>query len=198
MQSAVPVMTIGAVAGPSNVNGATVTKSNDTLTLVLHPADATNPGIVTAGTQTFGGDKTFAGNTTMNGTLQLNSVANNTTADSVLVSNNGVVEKRKVSNSVFGTSIQNINGNRDTAQTFAFKNSGTNLTVSTNGTDSVFLNVPDAGTSARGVVTTGSQTFGGNKSFQDSVNAQKTILVGSTGNANSTVQVSGSLSMTVS
>jgi len=116
----------------------------------------------------------------------------------VLVSKNGVVEKRKVGNSVFGTSIQNINGNRDTAQTFAFKNSGTNLTVSTNGTDSVFLNVPDAGTSARGVVTTGSQTFGGNKAFQDSVNAQKTILVGSTGNANSTVQVSGSLSMTVS
>src|SRR5437868_2629045 len=122
IQNAVQVMTIGAVASSSNVNAATVTKSNDTLTLVLHPADATNPGIVTTGTQTFGGNKTFAGNTTMNGTVTLNSVATNTTADSVLVSNNGVVEKRKVSNSVFGTSIQNINGNRDTAQRLAFRN----------------------------------------------------------------------------
>jgi len=197
IQTAVQVMTIGSVASSSNVNGASVTKSNDTLTLVLHPADATNPGIVTDGTQTFGGDKTFAGNTTMNGALQLNSVATNTTADSVLVSNNGLVEKRKVSSSVFSTSIQNINGNRDTAQTFAFKNSGTDLTVSTNGADSVFLNVPDAATGARGVVTTTSQTFGGNKTFQDSVNASKTMLVGTTGNANSTVQVSGSLSMAV-
>jgi len=53
------------------------------------------------------------------------------------------------------------------------------------------------GTGARGVVTTATQTFGGNKAFQDSVNARKTILVGATGNANSTVQVSGSLSMAV-
>lgn len=197
IQSAVQVMTIGAVASSPDINGATVTKSNDTLTLVLHPADATHPGIVTTGTQTFGGDKTFAGNTTMNGTVTLNSVANNTTADSVLVMNNGVVEKRKVGSSVFNSAIQNINGNRDTTQTFAFKNSGTDLTVSTNGADSVFLNVPDASTTARGVVTTATQTFGGNKNFQDSVNAQKAILVGATGNANSTVQVSGSLSMAV-
>ncbi len=69
--------------------------------------------------------------------------------------------------------------------------------MSTNGTDSIFLNVPNAGTANRGVVTTSSQTFGGNKSFQDSVAAAKTMLVGSTGNANSTVQVSGSLSMTI-
>ena len=72
---------------------------------------------------------------------------------------------------------------------------GSDLTVSTNSTDSVFLNVPDAGTAARGVVTTGTQTFGGNKAFQDSVNAAKAVLVGTSGNANSTVQVAGSLSL---
>lgn len=197
IQSAVQTMTIGAVANTSNANGASVTKSNDTLTLVLHPADATNPGIVTAGTQTFGGDKTFAGNTTMNGTLTLNSVANNTSSDSVLVLNNGVVQKRQVSASAFGSAIRNINGNRDTAQTIAFRNSGTDLTVSTNGADSIFLNVPDASTTNRGVVTTSSQTFAGNKSFQDSVSASKTILVGNTGSANSTMQISGSLSMSI-
>ena len=197
IQSAVQTMTIGAVANTSNVNGASVTKSNDTLTLVLHPADATNPGIVTAGTQTFGGDKTFAGNTTVNGSLTLNSVANNTSSDSVLVVNNGVVEKRQVSSSAFGNAIRNINGNRDTAQNISFRNTGTDLTVSTNGTDSIFLNVPDAGTNNRGVVTTASQTFAGNKSFQDSVSAAKTMIVGNTGSANSTMQVSGSLAMTI-
>jgi hypothetical protein len=107
------------------------------------------------------------------------------------------VEKRKVSASTFGTAITNINGNRDSAQNISFRNSGTDLTVSTNGTDSIFLNVPNAGTSNRGVVTTASQTFAGNKAFQDSVAAAKTMLIGGTGNANSTVQVSGSLAMTI-
>lgn len=197
IQSAVQTITIGAVASTPDVNGASIVIDSTSRTIVLHPADATNPGIVTAGTQTFGGDKTFAGNTTVNGNLTLNSVANNTSSDSVLVLNNGVVEKRAVSASAFGNAIRNINGNVDTTQTFAFRNTGTDLTVSTNGTDSVFLNVPDAATGSRGVVSTASQTFAGNKSFQDSVAAAKTMLVGSTGSANSTVQVSGSLSMTI-
>ena len=197
IQSAVQVLTIGTVASTANAYGASVTKTNDTLTLILHPADATHPGIVTAGTQTFGGDKTFAGNTTVNGSLTLNSVANNTTADSVLVISNGVVQKRQVSDAAFGNAIRSINGNRDTAQTFSFVNTGTDLTVSTNGTNQINLNVPDAGTSARGVVTTATQTFAGNKAFQDSVNAAKTMMVGAGGNANSTVQVSGSLSLAI-
>jgi len=197
IQSAVQTVAIGAVASSSNVNGASIVADSTSRTIILHPADVENPGIVTAGTQTFGGNKTFAGNTTVEGSLTLNTLANNTSADSVLVVNNGVVQKRKVSSSTFGTSIASINGNRDTAQIFAFKNSGTDLTVSTNGSDSVFLNVPDAGVSSRGVVTAASQTFGGNKSFQDSVSVAKTLLAGAAGDANSTLQVSGSVSMSI-
>lgn len=191
IQSAVQTIAIGAVATTGNTNGAHIDSTGTTRTIILHPADATNPGIVTAGTQTFGGDKTF------NGAVTLNSVANNSSADSVLVINNGVIEKRQVSASAFGNAIRSINGNRDTAQVFAFRNSGADLTVSANSADSVFLNVPDAGTAARGVVTTAAQTFGGNKKFQDSVNAAKAILVGTSGSANSTVQVAGSLSMAI-
>jgi len=191
IQSAIQTITIGAVATTGNANGAHIDSTGTTRTIVLHPADATNPGIVTTGTQTFGGDKTF------NGSVTLKSVANNSSADSVLVINNGVIEKRQVSSSAFGNAIRNINGNRDTAQVFSFRNSGSDLTVSTNGTDSVLLNVPDAATGARGVVTTGTQTFAGTKNFQDSVNAAKTILVGTAGSANSTVQVAGSLSMAI-
>lgn len=197
IQSALQSVVIGAVASSSDVNGATVTKTGTTSTITLHPADATNPGIVTAGTQTFGGDKTFQGNTTVNGSLTLNGLANNTGADSVLVINNGVIEKRQVSSSAFGNAIRSINGNRDTVQTIAFTTAGTDLTISTANNNTINLNVPDAGTAARGVVTTAAQSFAGTKSFQDSVKASKTIIVGSSGNANSTMQVDGSVSMAI-
>jgi hypothetical protein len=197
IQNGVQTIAIGAVGSTPNAFGATIVSDTTSRTIVLEPADATHPGIVTAGAQTFGGDKTFAGNTTLNGTLTLNSVANNTTSDSVLVFNNGVVQKRTVSAAAFGNAIHSINNNRDTAQVFAFKNSGTDLSVSTNGADSVFLNVPSASTTARGVVTTASQIFAGNKNFQDSVTAQKAILVGANGDANSTVQVDGSLALAI-
>jgi len=191
IQSAVQTITIGAVATTSDVNGATIVTDSTSRQIILHPADATNPGIVTAGTQTFGGNKTFKG------TLTLDSVANNSSVDSVLVISNGLVQKRQVSAAAFGNAIRSINGNRDTAQVFSFKNTGTDLTVSTNNADSVFLNVPDAGTTARGVVTTATQTFAGTKNFQDSVTAAKSVLVGSTGSANSTVQVAGSMALAI-
>jgi hypothetical protein len=191
IQSGIQTITIGAVASTPNVNGASISSDSTSRTIVLHPADGTNAGIVTAGTQTFGGDKTF------NGTVTLNNVANNSTVDSVLVIENGVIQKRQVSSAAFGNAIRSINNNRDTAQTIAFRNSGSDLTVSTNGADSILLNVPDAGTGARGVVTTAVQTFAGSKTFQDSVAAAKAILVGGSGHANSTVQVDGSIAMTI-
>jgi hypothetical protein len=191
IQSATQSLLIGAVATVGNANGAHIDSSGSTRTIVLHPADATNPGIVTAGAQTFGGNKTFAG------TVSLDSVATNNTLDSVLVISNGLVQKRQVSAAAFGNAIRRINGNTDTAQYFAFRNSGTDLTVSTANNDSVYLNVPDAATAARGVVSTGAQTFAGNKGFQDSVTAAKAVLVGTGSSANSTVQVNGSLSLAI-
>lgn len=197
IQSAIQTITIGTVASSSTVKGASITTSGTGREIILHPADATNPGIVTAGAQTFGGNKKFQDSVTINSKLTLNSLTSNTSADSVLVVNNGVVEKRQVSASAFGNAIRSINGNRDTAQRIVFTPSGTDLTISTNGADSVRLNVPSASTTARGVVTTAAQTFGGNKTFQDSVAAATTMKVGSTGNANSTMQVAGSLSMAI-
>ncbi len=197
IQSGIQTITIGAVAASSDVNGATIVTDSSSRKIILHPADATNPGIVTAGTQTFGGSKTFRDSITVGGTLNLHTVNDNASADSVLVLSNGLVSKRKVSEAAFGNAIRKINGNRDTAQVVAFKTTGVDLSVVANGTDSIFLNVPDAGTAARGVVTTAAQTFGGNKSFQDSVAAAKTFLAGSTGSANSTVQVAGSISMAI-
>lgn len=196
IQSAVQTITIGAVATVPNVNGAHIDSTGaGTRELVLHPADAANPGIVTATAQTFGGDKTFNDGLTVNGNTTLNNLATNSTADSVLVVTNGLVQKRQVSASAFGNAIRSINGNRDSAQKIAFRNSGTDLLVSTNGTDSIYLNVPDAGTAARGVVTNTAQTIAGTKTFQDSTKAATSLIVGSNGSANSTTQLTGSLSM---
>lgn len=197
IQSSVQTITIGAVASTPDVNGASIVVDSTSRQIILHPADATHAGIVTAGRQDFGGSKTFRDSVTVDGTLSINTVNNNNSADSVLVLSNGVVAKRKVSDAAFGNAIRRINNNRDTAQIFSFTKTGADLSISGNSADSLFLNVPDAGTSARGVVTTAAQTFGGNKTFQDSVSASKAILAGSTGNANSTVQIAGSLSMAI-
>lgn len=197
IESAIQTITIGAVASSGDVKGASINTTGTSREIVLHPATATTSGIITAGTQTFGGAKTFADSVRVNGPLTLGSVANNNSADSVLVINNGVVEKRKVSESAFGNAIRSINNNRDTAQTIAFTTTGTDLSVSTANGNTINLNVPSASASARGVVTTAAQTFGGVKTFQDSVTASAAMMVGGTGNANSTVQVAGSLSMAI-
>jgi hypothetical protein len=71
--SAVQTITIGAVAATPNAKGASIVTDSTSRTIILHPADATNPGIVTAGTQTFGGDKTFQDNVTAAKTLRAGS-----------------------------------------------------------------------------------------------------------------------------
>lgn len=55
------VDTMAAVGAAPNANGATIAST----TLTLEPADGTNPGVVTAAAQTFGGAKTFAGGIVM-------------------------------------------------------------------------------------------------------------------------------------
>lgn len=62
-------ITMGAISGTSTANGATLTSG----VLSLTPADATNGGVVTNGTQTIAGDKTFT-----------NAVAGNNTATSTI------------------------------------------------------------------------------------------------------------------
>jgi hypothetical protein len=64
-----------------------------------------------------------------------------------------------------------------------------------NPTDTLILHAADA-TNAGGVSIT-TQTFGGKKTFQDSLTAAQTLNVGATGTANSTLQVQGSVSLSI-
>ncbi len=59
IQSSMQTLTIGAVASSSNVNGASIVTDSTSRQIILHPADATNAGIVSVTAQTFAGNKTF-------------------------------------------------------------------------------------------------------------------------------------------
>lgn len=56
---AIDQVTLAAVGSSPNANAASITSPAQVLT--LQPADATNPGVVTATTQSFGGNKSFLG-----------------------------------------------------------------------------------------------------------------------------------------
>jgi hypothetical protein len=64
------IRTIGAIPSTSNAKGAVVSGTE----LVLTPADASNGGVITTGSQTFAGAKTFANDLVTNGTLSAGTV----------------------------------------------------------------------------------------------------------------------------
>lgn len=61
-------VTIDPIGSTPNASGMTLSGQN----LNLEPANATNGGVLTAGTQTIGGDKTFANNVTHTGVTTFN------------------------------------------------------------------------------------------------------------------------------
>ena len=66
---AVSSLTAANAGNTPNTKGISLSAVKGDITLTLQPANNSNPGIVTASTQTFGGDKTFSGNTSLNNTI---------------------------------------------------------------------------------------------------------------------------------
>lgn len=215
-----------AFSATPDAKGITI-GGTDNNEITLHAADATNPGAVSITTQTFAGEKTFqdkvtaadgidvTGVTNLNGAANLNGTATvdglltlntvNATAASgpynVLIQNaSNVIEKRLIDISALENGVQRISdGTNNTVGpdvTFATTTNNTDFGITVDGTTkTVSFNLPDAsgvsGSEARGAVSTGAQSFAGAKSFADDVN------IGATTAGNSTLQVTGSMSLTI-
>ena len=79
-----------------------------------------------------------------------------------------------------GGGITSLNGLTASTQTFATGTSGTDFDISSSSSTHTF-NIPDASNSARGLVTTGAQTFGGVKNFQTNVTINASVPAAHTG-----------------
>lgn len=72
--------------------------------------------------------------------------------------------------------ITSLNGLTTTIQTFAVTTTGTDFTVSSAGSTHS-LNLPSASDTARGVVTTATQSFKGQKTFSTNLSTEATVVV---------------------
>lgn len=220
LQAAQKQVIAAAFSNTPDASGLTI-GGTDNNELSLHAADATNPGGVSVTAQTFGGEKTFqdkvtaaagidvagaanlAGTATIDGLLTLNTV--DATAASgpynVLIQGAGnVIERRLIDIAALENGVQRISdGTNNTIGpdiTFNTTTNNNDFGITVDGVaKTVSFNLPDAsgeaGSEARGAVSTTTQSFAGDKSFAQNVN------VGATTAGNSTLQVTGSVSMAI-
>ncbi|MFY0253620.1 hypothetical protein ACDQ55_06650 [Chitinophaga sp. 30R24] len=219
-------ITVGAfVLTPTSPNGLVLDSATGILHLVA--ADATNPGAVSTAAQTFAGVKTFSdsmyatqglgvgGQATINNGLNVTAGGANITGNvvlatappnvstattSVLFRNpvTGALEKREVDSSAFSSGIRRISGQTGPVIYLATGKAGTDVNLdSTSVTNTLTFNIPDASVTARGVVNDSTQTFAGYKTIRDTLAVGKNAIVGTGTTPNSTLQVSGSMSLNI-
>ena len=115
------VTTVGAFSGSSIANGASISGS----TITFGPADGTNPGMVTTGTQTFAGDKTFGARTSIlsyvygNGTGKSASFTVST-GDGSFIILNGLSSNATIT-------LPSASGSDGSGRVIEFQNTNTNL-----------------------------------------------------------------------
>lgn len=96
----------------------------------------------------------------------------------------------------FGAGLASLNLQTGSTQSFAVGTSGTDFNISSV-SDIHTFNIPDASITARGLVTTGAQTFGGNKIFNNDVTVSGDLTVnGTTTTINTTIQATDQLVVT--
>ena len=216
-----------SVAGASTLTGATTVGS----TLGVTGATTLSDNLSVAGTSTLTGNTTVGGTlgvtgaSTLNGATTINNTAHvtgNTTLDgalnlttappdaattenTVLIrdATTGAIEKKVLNPAAFQGAIQSLDGQTGPAVSLQTGKTGTDVNVdSVSSANHIFINIPDAAVGARGVVTTGAQTFAGAKTFRDTVSVGANAVIGTLATntnpaPNSTLQLNGSMSLAI-
>ena len=105
-------LTAATVGNSPNGNGITFSSSQGNIIATLQPADATHPGVITAGAQTIGGDKTLTGNTVLQAlavtsTVQASGISSSASATDVILVQDASGYIRK--SALFAGSINKLN-----------------------------------------------------------------------------------------
>lgn len=161
------VQTLATGTTGTDVNWAS---SGTTHTINIPNASATARGLISTGTQTIAGDKTFTGAfAASNASVTFSGLGTGVAGDELLTWNGtGLVRRRTVASVLSGNAVTSLNGLTASSQTFALGTSGTDVNWSSAGSIHT-LSIPDASATARGVVSTGTQTFAGAKTFNGNV-----------------------------
>jgi hypothetical protein len=154
---------IGAGTGNGNGTVTSVTGSlpisssgGNTPNITIANAGVSTTGVVTATTQTFGGDKTFNG--IVNASSDLNVTGLSTLTGGATI---GTMSAQSSLTHILGVNLSNTIGEIGLNSVFSLS--------------SGILNIQEAGSSQRGIVTSTTQSFGGNKTFTDIVGFSKAI-----------------------
>ena len=145
--------TVTSVATGTGLTGGTITSSgtislaNTTVTAGTYGSIAANAAAIPTFTVDAQGRLTTAGSYTLSGT------------GAISVSSGGVISS---------TALTTLNGLTPASQTFAVGSTGTDFAITSSGSVHTF-SIPDASTTARGLVTTGAQTLGGVKTFNTGI-----------------------------
>lgn len=93
-----------------NANGLTIDNTGANPTIALNAADATHPGGVSTGAQSFGGDKTFTGKTTFNDLLTITAGGADITGVTNIKGNTNVIGNADVTGTLHVTSTTKLDG----------------------------------------------------------------------------------------